>query len=660
MKYVFIPTILMLLTTSCRKGFDKSHYHAYPTAQNANLWTQYTKEATEFTLWAPTAKGVKVNLYENGNDSQIKESHLMESSENGVWIKKLTGNLNGTYYTFQVKTDSGWLFETPGIYAQAVGVNGNRAMVLDLATTNPQGWEMDKGPKLEVPNKAIIYELHLRDMTLHPQSGAEQKGKYLGLVEQGTMGPGNIKTGIDHLKELGITHVHLLPSFDHYSIDETRLETPQFNWGYDPKNYNVPEGSYSTDPYDASVRIKEFKQMVKSFHDNGIGVILDVVYNHTGKTEESLFNQEVPGYYYRHNEDGSYSDAAACGNETASERIMMRKFMLESLLYWTKEYHIDGFRFDLMGIHDIETMNEIASALKKVNPDALLYGEGWTAKDSPLPEEKRSLKKHMQQLPQIAAFSDDIRDGLKGSVFEDLDTGFVNGGTKKEESIKFGLVGGIQHPQIDYEGVNYSKAPWTKAPWQSISYISCHDNHTLFDKLQISNPAAGQEELIAMHKLANAIVLTSQGTPFLHAGVEFLRSKQGEHNSYNLPDSINQIDWGLKDRHKDVFTYYQNLIRLRKSHPAFSMSNTKAVNEHLNFQMVEEGLISYTLENSANGDSWKEILVIYNAKKEAFRYPLNEAYKLAVYNDMFDFSGSKTIQEYIDVPPISMLVAFKY
>ncbi|RRQ47829.1 type I pullulanase [Maribacter algicola] len=659
MKLFSILLISTVLIFSCNTKIDLKNYDSYPTATDKNLWPLYTKDATEFNLWAPTAKEVIIHLYENGNDSPVLESFTLKESENGVWKKVVNGDMNGTYYTFQVKTDTGWLSETPGIYAQAVGVNGNRAMILNLATTNPQGWEKDHGPHLESPNKAIIYELHVRDMTLHPQSGAQYKGKFLGLVEQGTMGPGNIKTGIDHLKELGITHVHLLPSFDHYSIDETRLETPQFNWGYDPKNYNVPEGSYATDPYDAMIRIKEFKQMVKSFHDNGIGVILDVVYNHTGKTEESLFNQEVPGYYYRHNEDGSNSDAAGCGNETASERTMMRKFMLESLLYWTKEYHIDGFRFDLMGIYDIETMNEIASALKKVNPDMLLYGEGWTAKESPLPEKKRVLKKHMQQLPDIAAFSDDIRDGLKGSVFEDLDTGFVNGGTKKEESIKFGLVGGIQHPQIDYEGVNYSKAPWTNAPWQSISYTSCHDNHTLFDKLKISNPKASFEELSALHKLANAIVLTSQGTPFLHAGVEFLRSKQSEHNSYNLPDSINQIDWNLKNIHQDVFTYYQNLIRLRKSHPAFSMPNAKAVKENLKFQLVADGLISYTLENSANGDSWKEILVIYNAKKEAFRYPLEEAYKLAVYKDTFDFSGSKTIQEYIDVPPISMLVAFK-
>jgi pullulanase len=660
MKIPIVIIILLILTTSCRKGFDRSEYDSYPTASDENLWPHYTKDATEFKLWAPTAKEVKINFLENGNDSPIKETLAMKSTDNGVWSKKVQGDLHGTYYTFQIKIGSTWLNETPGIYAKAVGVNGHRAMVLDMESTNPLGWENDERPILDTPNKAIIYELHVRDMTIHPQSGVEHKGKFIGLGELGTLGPKNVKTGIGHLKELGITHVHLLPSFDHYSIDETQLETPQFNWGYDPKNYNVPEGSYSTDPYNASVRIKEFKQMVKSFHDNGIGVILDVVYNHTGKTEESLFNQEVPGYYYRHDEDGSYSDAAACGNETASERTMMKKFMLESLLYWTEEYHIDGFRFDLMGIHDMHTMNEIASAIKKVNPNALLYGEGWTAKDSPLPEEKRALKKHMQQLPEIAAFSDDIRDGLKGSVFDDMDTGFVNGGTKKEESIKFGLVGGIKHPQINYDSVNYSKAPWAKEPWQSISYTSCHDNHTLYDKLKISDPYASQEELIAMHTLANAIVLTSQGTPFLHAGVEFLRTKQGAHNSYNLPDSINQIDWNLKKNNQEVFGYYKNLIALRKEHPSFSLQSAKEVNENLRFQMVADGLISYTLENQTSGDTWKEILVIYNARKEPYRYPLKEAYKLAVYKNTFDFEGSKTIQEYIDIPPISMLIAFKH
>lgn len=649
----------MILTKSCQKDFEVKDYDSYPFAENTDLWPNYDKDATILKIWAPTAQEVIIRLFNKGNESRPFTTHQMNLASNGVWTKKIEGDLEGTYYTFQVKVQNNWLDETPGMYAQAVGVNGDRAMVLNLETTNPEGWGKDSGPTIETPNKAVIYELHVRDMTIHPKSGAKNKGKFIGLVEPNSIGPGDVKTGIDHLKELGITHVHLLPSFDHYSIDETNLNTPQYNWGYDPKNYNVPEGSYATDPYDATVRIKEFKQMVKAFHDQGIGVILDVVYNHTGKTGESLFNQEVPGYYYRHNEDGSYSDAAACGNETASERPMMKKFMLESLVYWTKEYHIDGFRFDLMGIHDIETMNKISSSIKKINPNALLYGEGWTANDSPLPEEKRALKKHMRQLPKIAAFSDDIRDGLKGSVFEDEDTGFVNGAKKMEESIKFGVVGGIQHPQVEYNRVNYSKKPWTIEPWQSISYTSCHDNHTLYDKLKISSPSASREELISMHKLANAIVLTSQGTPFLHSGVEFLRTKQGEHNSYNLPDSINQIDWNLKNDNEGVYQYYKNLISLRKRHPAFSMSNAENVTKNLNFQLVEDGLISFTLENNANNDSWEEILIIYNAKKESYRYPLPDTHKLAVLKDDFDFDGSKIIKDYIDVPPISMLIAFK-
>ncbi|ASV31182.1 type I pullulanase [Maribacter cobaltidurans] len=659
MKLFSILLISTVLIISCNPKIDLKNYDAYPTAYNVNLWPHYTKDATDFKLWAPTAEEVKLNLYSTGNDADLLETHQLTHNKNGVWNIKIKGDLNGTYYTFQVKIGKTWLNETPGIYAKAVGVNGNKAMVLDMKTTNPLGWENDEGPTLETPNKAIIYELHVRDMTIHPQSGVKHKGKFLCLVEQGAKGPEGIKKGIDHLKDLGITHVHLLPSFDHYSIDETNLDTPQFNWGYDPKNYNVPEGSYSTDPYNAEVRIKEFKQMVKSFHDNGIGVILDVVYNHTGKTEESLFNQEVPGYYYRHNEDGSYSDAAACGNETASERSMMRKFMLESLLYWTQEYHIDGFRFDLMGIHDVDTMNEIAQEIKKVNPDALLYGEGWTAKDSPLPEEKRALKKHMQQLQQIAAFSDDIRDGLKGSVFDDMDTGFVSGARGKEESIKFGVIGGIQHSQINYDSINYSKAPWAKEPWQSISYTSCHDNHTLFDKLMISKPDSSEEEIKAMHKLANAIVLTSQGIPFLHAGVEFLRSKNGEHNSYNLPDSVNQIDWNQKVKNMDVFNYYKNLISLRKKHPAFSISNGNEVQEHLKFQTVKNGVISFSLDNNANDDSWKEILVIYNANQYPYRYTFKDTYHLSVFKDDFDFEGQKIIKDFIDVPAISMAIAFK-
>ena len=657
MKQFFVFIMSITLLGSCKK--QNADFLSYPTPVNENLWTNYSKESTLFKLWSPTAEEVTLRLFKTGNDSNSFETFSLESAKSGIWQKNLTKDLDGIYYTYQVKINGRWLEETPGMYAKAVGVNGNRAMVLDLNATNPDKWEKDKGPVISYLNKAIIYELQIRDLTIHPESGSSLPGSYLGLVEEGTKGTGNISTGIDHLKELGITHVHLLPTFDHYSIDETNLDTPQYNWGYDPQNYNVPEGSFSSDPFNAAVRIKEFKQMVKAFHDNDIGVILDVAYNHTGKTEEANFNQEAPGYYYRHWKDGSYADAAACGNETASERAMMQKFIIESVMYWTKEYHVDGFRIDLMGIHDITTMNKISDAVKKINPDALLYGEGWTAKDSPLPEEKRALKKHMKQLPQIAAFSDDIRDGIKGSVFEDESTGFISGAKNTEESIKFGVVGAIQHPQLDYEKVNYSNAPWALEPWQSINYVSCHDNHTLFDKLKISKPKADSEELIAMDKLANAIVLTSQGTPFLHAGVEMLRTKNGEHNSYNLPDSINQINWNWKTEHKEVLEYYKNLISLRKAHPAFYMKNATDVVNNLNFQTVKDGIVSYIIKDNANNDDWKNILIIYNAKNKTIFHEIKGTWQEGVSGDNFDLEGKRTLKNKIKVPALSMYIAFQ-
>ncbi|WP_339629508.1 type I pullulanase [uncultured Maribacter sp.] len=657
MKQFFVFIMSITLLGSCKK--QNADFNSYPTPVNENLWTNYSKESTLFKLWSPSAEEVTLRLFKTGNDSNSFETFSLESAKSGIWQKDVTKDLDGIYYTYQVKINGRWLEETPGMYAKAVGVNGNRAMVLDLNATNPDKWVKDKGPEVSHLNKAIIYELHIRDLTIHPESGSSLPGSYLGLVEEGTKGTDNISTGIDHLKELGITHVHLLPTFDHYSIDETNLDTPQYNWGYDPHNYNVPEGSFSSDPFNAAVRIKEFKQMVKAFHDNDIGIILDVAYNHTGKTEEANFNQEAPGYYYRHWQDGTYADAAACGNETASERAMMQKFILESVTYWTKEYHVDGFRIDLMGIHDITTMNKISDAVKKINPDVLIYGEGWTAKDSPLPKEKRALKKHMKQLPQIAAFSDDIRDGIKGSVFEDESTGFVSGAKNTEESIKFGVVGAIQHPQLDYEKVNYSDAPWALEPWQSINYVSCHDNHTLFDKLKISKPKADTEELIAMGKLANAIVLTSQGTPFLHAGVEMLRTKNGEHNSYNLPDSINQINWNWKTEHKEVFEYYKNLISLRKAHPAFYMKNAADVVNNLYFQTVKDGIVTYTIEDNANNDDWKNILVIYNANNKTIFHEIKGTWQEGVSGDNFDLEGKRTLKNKIEVPALSMYIAFQ-
>lgn len=660
MKLMFTLALLSTMLIACKEQTPEySGFNDYPTPKDANLWLEYGPEATLFNIWSPTAAAVRLHLYAAGDGGDPIETLVMESKEMGLWQLQVKGDLQGTYYTYQVQIAGNWLEETPGIYAQAVGVNGERAMVISMESTDPEGWQADKGPSFATPNEAIIYEMHVRDLSIHPQSGIEHKGTFLGLTETGTSSAEGLPTGLDHIKELGATHVHLLPSFDHYSINERKLDSAQFNWGYDPKNYNVPEGSYATDPFRAEVRVKEFKQMVKTFHDNGIGVILDVVYNHTGVTENSNFNLEVPGYYYRFREDGSYSDAAACGNETASERAMMRKFMVESVLYWAKEYHLDGFRFDLMGIHDVTTMNEIADALRSYNPNILIYGEGWTAGDSPLPMEERGIKVNIPKMPLVSAFSDDLRDGLKGSVFEDLSKGFVSGANATEASIQFGVVGCIDHPEIDTSKVNYSKAPWTLEPWQSIAYVSCHDNHTLYDKLKISRPDASEEELIAMDKLAMAIVMTSQGIAFLHAGSEFLRTKEGHHNSYNLPDSINRIDWSRKTRYAAVFAYYKNLIDLRKRHPAFRMPSAEAVRNHLQFKRMEDGLLSYKIVGHAHDDEWNEILVIYNARNEAVKYSLEGTWYSAVKGDAF-FNGpvEKELHS-VDVPAQSMAILFQ-
>ena len=409
----------------------------------------------------------------------------MKKSKGGTWVAVLQGEQKGKFYTFRVQINNQWLNEVPDPYAKAVGVNGKRAMVIDQSDTNPDGWKDDKAPGLKNATDAVIYELHIRDASIASNSGITNKGKFLGLTEKGTTNNDGLATGLDHLKELGVTHVHLLPFYDFLSVDETKLDQPQYNWGYEPLNYNVPEGSYATDPYDGATRIKEMKELVKSFHENGLSVVMDVVYNHTMLTEDSYFNQLVPGYYYRQTKEGKFSNATACGNETASERPMMRKFMIESLKYWVKEYHIDGFRFDLMGVHDIETMNIIAKELRRIKPDILLYGEGWTAGASPLPESKRALKRFAYKLDNIAVFSDDIRDGIKGSVFVNEEKGFASGRPGMEESIKFGIVASCKHPQVDYSQSQLFKSPLCHDPSNTITYAECHDNHVLWDKLAI-------------------------------------------------------------------------------------------------------------------------------------------------------------------------------
>ena len=594
---------IILLTFLPFLCFSQMNKTDYPIYTGNDLGVHYSPSSTTFKVWAPTATAVKLRLYKEGSGGKPLNEIALQKAPHGIWESIVQRNLKNIYYTFQVTVDGKTLAETPDIYAKAVGINGQRGMVVNMAETNPANWQKDTRPFLKNYTDIVLYESHVRDLSIDKNSGIKNKGKFLGIAEVGTKSTDGLPTGLSHLKELGITHLHLLPSFDFNSVDETKPDA-KYNWGYDPLNYNVPEGSYATNAYDGKVRIKEFKQMVQALHSNGIRVIMDVVYNHTSNTQ-TPFNLLVPDYFYRMNAAGKYSDATGCGNETASEKAMMRKFMIESVMHWAKEYHVDGFRFDLMGVHDIETMNEISKALHAIDKSIFIYGEGWTAGGSPLPEELRAVKKNVSKLNNIAAFSDDIRDGLHGPYNNVKEKGFVSGNGSWKESVMFGIVASTQHPQINYNKVNYSKAPWANEPSQTISYVSCHDDNTLFDRLTLGNPNATEAELIQMDKLSQTIVLTSQGVPFIHSGAEILRTKKGISNSYNLPDSVNEIDWSRKLKYQNVFNYYKGLIALRKNHPAFRMPTTQMIQQHLNFTETEDPLlIIYQLNSHANNDKW--------------------------------------------------------
>ena len=631
---------------SCDMDDDKEPRYKsvdeYPTYDGNDLGYQYSPSKTSFKLWAPNAFSARILLYDEDIEGIIKRTYSMNETENGVWGITINEDLEEKFFTFQVKHEWGWGKEAADPYSVACGRNGKRTQIIDLYKTNPEGWENDKRPSLAQPNDIVIYELHVRDMSIAQNSGIQNKGKFLGLTELGTTSPEGLATGIDHIKELGVTHVHLLPSYDFLSIDETKPEAERnYNWGYDPHLYNVPEGSYATDPVDGKVRIKEFKQMVKAFHDAGIRVVLDVVYNHTGSTNRSVFDRLVPNYYFRYNkEENRRSNASGCGNETASEREMMRNFILNSVKYWAEEYHLDGFRFDLMGIHDIETMNLVSKTLDKIDPSIFVYGEGWSAGESTLPEEKRALKANVTQLDKIAAFSDDIRDGLKGHVFTAEAKAFISGEPDLEESVKFGIVAATEHPQIDYEKVNYSKAPWANQPAQCINYVSCHDNHTLYDRLTNSRPKATEEEKAKMGRLALGTVLTSQGVPFLHAGSEFLRTKKGEENSFESPDDINQMDWSRKKQHLQTVEFVKGLIKIRKEHPAFRMSSQQDISKNLKFTEVNKNYICYTINAEAVGDSWKKIAVVLNGNGYGQKVKLpNGIWKVIVKDGLVDVNG---------------------
>ena len=634
----------------------------YEVYTGNDLGAVYSPKMTRFKVWAPEAESVKLNLYKQGEGDNLIEQHIMKKSANGTYVFEKQGDCNGIYYTYTV-VNHGEEQEAVDPYTKAAGVNGQRGMVINLAKTNPQGFEMDGYRNPEHITDAIIYEGSIRDFTMDESSGVFHNGKFLGLTEANTTNHFGEATALDYISGLGVTHVQILPAFDFETVDE-KNQKAQYNWGYDPDNYNVPEGSYAVSPYDGAVRIQEMKQMVLALHSRGIGVIMDVVFNHTYRRDDSNLQKIVPGYYYRSDETG-YTNGSGCGNEVASDRPMVQKLIVDSLIYWAKEYHIDGFRFDLMGVLDIDTMNVIAERLKEIRPDIYLYGEGWNGGPSSLAEEKRAFKASAKKMPGIGMFNDDIRDTIKGSVFYDDHLGFVNGGTHLENALRYGITGAVAHPQVDYDA--YGSRPWAKEPGQSINYVSCHDNYTLWDKLSVSCPEASEEKKKAMNRLCAAIVFTSQGVPFIQAGEEFLRSKplpekKGfAENSYNMPDAVNSIKWDNIHEYPDMIAYYKGLMALRKAHPVFRMQSEAEMTQNLCFLSdTPENVVAYLLKGKGADDTPENILVIFNGNDEEILYNLPEGkWKILVDDKTAGADGKKNISEKADVEPLSALVLEK-
>lgn len=641
---------------------------------NEVLGAIYKKEQTSFALWAPTADDVKLMLF--GKDPLVIDNKPervldMVCQVKGNWKVDIDEDLDGEFYNFLV-TVEGKTEEAVDPYAKALNVNGNRGMVVNLASTNPEGWEADKSPEIDHQIDSIIYEMHIRDFTIDPNSGVSVKnrGKYLGVIEEGARVPGtDVKTGIEHLKELGVNTIHLMPCYDFATVDEAKPELNQYNWGYDPKNYNAPEGSYSLDPFNGKVRIKEFKEMVKGLHKAGFRVVMDVVYNHTYASWDSNLNKIVPSYYYRMDMNGNFSNGSGCGNEIASEHPMVKRFIVDSIKYWAEEYHIDGFRFDLMGLLDINTMTEIRFQLDKMDKTKILYGEGWTGGWSALPARTAAIKENVVKYGslQIAAFDDNIRDGIKGHVFNNNERGFINGQEGYEETIKFGVVAATYHSQVEYFSVDSSKEAWANEPYQTVNYASAHDNFTLWDKLQVSCYGANEAELVSMNKLSAAIVFTCQGIPFIQAGEEFARTKVNpdgslNENSYNSPDSVNQLDWIRKIHFNDLFSYYKGLIKLRKEHKAFRMHKNAEIQDYLHFIYHEKkSVVAFVINGDKVYDDWGLIAVIYNGRNEEVWVNLPESDWTVVVNDqkagtdkIEDISGDRVL-----VPRKSAYVLYK-
>ena len=613
----------------------------------------YKGNKTEFAVWAPSAEAAQLKLYKSASDQEAFMTVDMKLGKDGLWKAVVREDLKGSFYTFQVKNDGQWLSETAGIAAKAVGVNGWRGAVIDWDETDPEGWAEDKSPEIK-PSDIIVYEMHHRDFSVHETSGVSNKGKYLALTEEGTKNPDGLATGIDHLKELGVTYVQLLPSTDFITVDEEHLENNQYNWGYDPFNYNAVEGSYSTDPFNPVTRVKEFKQMIQSLHKAGMRVILDVVYNHTTDASKTGFERTMPGYFYRMREDGTFFNGSGCGNETASEQAMFRKYMIESLEWWMKEYHIDGFRFDLMAIHDIETMNIISERLHAIDPAVVIYGEGWAAMAPAFPEDQIALKVNTHMLDRIGAFSDNIRDAVRGPLGCE-NAGFMDGVEGNKANVEFGIAGGVAHPQVSVE-------PWTNNPLQHVSYVSCHDDHCLRDRLEEATKATEAERL-AMVKLAQTAVYTSQGIPFIFNGEELYRHKQGVKNSYNRPDSINAIDWTYKTQYKDLVDYYAALAAIRHEHPGFCLADAQLVREKLQFIEVDDPcVVAFRINNLGGIDPARSLTVLLNGSKKAVKIDIPAGnYVVLAQNGKADVDGlGASSTRYCTAGPTSATIMAEY
>ncbi len=621
-EYTVVLSEALDLTKSYQIVHDGNEYdvnmpNIYSTAEFEDAYTYtgddlgavWTGEKTTFRVWAPTADSVTVNLYESGTEGtkDLIEELPMSADVNGTWVVEKERDLNGTYYTYSVSV-GGSVNEVCDPYARTTGVNGKRAMVIDLESTNPEGWDTDTNPNAGLTiNDAVIYELHIRDLSSDESSGITNTGKYLGLTETGTTTQSGIPTGLDHIKDLGITHLHLLPIYDYGSVDETKLDTEQYNWGYDPVNYNVPEGSYSTDPYNGEVRVKETKEMVKALHDNGISVVMDVVYNHVYSASDFCMNQIVPGYFSRIDENGVYANGSGCGNDTATERSMVKKYIVDSVKYWASEYHIDGFRFDLAGLIDTETMNEIIEEVHKDYPDVIFYGEGWTLSTSlTKPGYTLATQVNSTETPKFAYFSDTIRDALRGNVFDNSETGFISGATGLESKIEECFMG---------------LTSWCTTPAQSINYASCHDNLSLRDRITSSAVSASEQDQIRMNNLAAAICLTSEGVPFMQAGEEMLRSKVNEdgslnENSYASPDSVNSLKWYLleDETYQDTYQYYKGLIAFRKAHAALRLTNADDVRNGITpVDGLDANVVAFDIAGGIGGEVSDGLFVIFNA-----------------------------------------------